>query len=585
MPRKFNHNNSRIKIMNAVTAQLQTFSDYHSFQSNEDSLKETGHPSDPLSTEAEQLSKEKDYGTLEKMGLKEPQEEPCNTNGFPAPHTAFCCPCPSCLLGLPLQQDVLALPLRQDNQAPPERQVVDLTPPLQDERKEKRKARLEAKIQSKKACKAAGEDLQTGSKKNSDGMSNEKVDHKSDTPGDVKAANAETIMKELIEKEEEKHRKSAEKRRAGNSQNNRKPASGSASKGAGSGKPAAPGKAGGKKADDGKAVKKKADDKKAAEKKAGEKKADDGKAAKKKADDKKSDDTVEPSSGSAPEGAGSGEPAASGKSDEKKTDDSKAVEKKTDEKKAAEKKADEKKADGGKAVEKEADEKKADEKVDDGKAVDQEKVASPEVSAPPQDERLSKFARKICQPSLRCPEHSRIRRWQTTDPGTIRKFEDKKHSGERILRYENLSDDEILVQRARHYLPGTEHLLRDPAFRSIYTFPTERGYGVVARLSHNQTTVDGILNIGIGKSDFVFHKHFKEADFSNAPRDPFQDVGNLKEREDAGAKLWKSQDDDFALDVSEKGVLEFTYPGHTLQVHPFNFNLFEKELAKIAQQH
>ena len=248
--------------------------------------------------------------------------------------------------------------------------------------------------------------------------------------------------------------------------------------------------------------------KKAGKQKTKKKKAAVGETAENRSDVKKTDNTAET------------------KACEKKADNT--AEKKTEEKKVdntAEKKADEKKADD--TAEKKTEEKKADDTAE-MKADEKEPAAAggkaPEVVPDlALREKLSKFALKICQPSLRCPEDARIVRWRTTDLAEIRKFEDKKR-GNIVRGYEKLSDDEILVQRARHYLPGTEHLLKDPACRSIYAFPTNRGYGVVARLIHNKITVDGILYIGMSRTGMVFHKYFEKFDFSNARRDPFQDV-------------------------------------------------------------
>ena len=59
MRRKFNHNNSRIKIMNALTARM-TVSDSHSFPIQEEPLQEASQPPDLMATEAEQPLKEQE---------------------------------------------------------------------------------------------------------------------------------------------------------------------------------------------------------------------------------------------------------------------------------------------------------------------------------------------------------------------------------------------------------------------------------------------------------------------------------------------------------------------------------------------
>ncbi len=176
---------------------------------------------------------------------------------------------------------------------------------------------------------------------------------------------------------------------------------------------------------------------------------------------------------------------------------------------------------------------------------------------------------------------SRVTRWSTESVCEIRQFSDIDPSGEQIWRYRELSEEEVLIQRAYHYLPGTERLLTRPDFRDTYAFPTERGYGMVAQLSLNNKDQQGLLYIGIDKTNTVFHQYFEIRNFQN------ENIFIEQEREESVYKEkdkieeWMSKNDPFTLDVSESGVLQFTYSkNHAIKIFP----LFPERLPNIARK-
>jgi hypothetical protein len=207
------------------------------------------------------------------------------------------------------------------------------------------------------------------------------------------------------------------------------------------------------------------------------------------------------------------------------------------------------------------------------KAIKKEPVLS-------QKDRLSKFALKLYEDPFKGVEHSRIRRWKIMDPNQIRAFEDYVQ-GEKVLHYENLNDEEIFEQRARHYLPGIECLLKGNVYQKIYTFPTNTGFGMVCQLSYHEETYNGIIYTGINKANTIYHKYFEDVNFTDNTRDLFQDTEQTKqEAKQADLADWQSVND-FVLDISDKGVLNFQYSDHELKVYPLQEKLFKKELAKI----
>jgi hypothetical protein len=206
----------------------------------------------------------------------------------------------------------------------------------------------------------------------------------------------------------------------------------------------------------------------------------------------------------------------------------------------------------------------------------------PASSASAWEDKATKFTLKLFENSFKCVEDERVQRWKTTKPDVIRQFVDNTARGNRVQHYRNFNDEQIHEQRVRHYLPGPERLLKDPSYRSIYAFPTDRGYGFVAQLSYNEMAHNGILFIGMDKAHIVFHKYFEEVDFNNVARNVFQDNEpvNFQEVSESKSEEWAKKLD-YDLDISKEGILHYRYSDHDIRIYPLNKELFEQKLANM----
>ncbi len=198
-----------------------------------------------------------------------------------------------------------------------------------------------------------------------------------------------------------------------------------------------------------------------------------------------------------------------------------------------------------------------------------------------QEEILAKFTLNLWKGPSNVFQEARIERWKIKELGKIRFFQDKDQEGNFIFRYKDLDDEAILEQRARHFLPGTERLLRDP-YRSIYTFSTNRGYGAIGQLTHHHQLHDGVLYFGIDKTHKIFHKYFENANFKQLSPNVFEDRAQVFDSEDKIERdpQWQVQSD-FRVEVSDKGVVSFFYSDdHQITLFPLNKDLFNKALSK-----
>lgn len=193
---------------------------------------------------------------------------------------------------------------------------------------------------------------------------------------------------------------------------------------------------------------------------------------------------------------------------------------------------------------------------------------------------FSNFALTLMKKNFSLPEYKRVHRWISEDPEVIRQFVDIDMDGLKIFRYQNLTDEQIFEQRAKHYLPGTERLLKDSSYRTIYAFPTDLGFGLVVQLTFNQLPRNGILYIGINDRQHVFHKYFEEVNFTTSNSNIFQDKEKINLEKNEAAEEWSSNYK-YTLDISETGVLKFTYSDHDIRIFPIRQDLLKKKFLHI----
>lgn len=182
------------------------------------------------------------------------------------------------------------------------------------------------------------------------------------------------------------------------------------------------------------------------------------------------------------------------------------------------------------------------------------------------------------------------KRWEKAGPNEIRRFVDTNANGEKIQKYQRLSNDSLLEQRARHYLLGIKSLLGDPTDRSIYSFPTDRGFGMLGEITIGNHSEVGVVYFGIGENGVIYHQYFekltsieKEKIFSDETIDldlnSFS-VQPVEAKEDSDGE-WKSTSL-YNIEISEKGVVCFNYPGedHSIRIFPLRKEKLDTKMFK-----
>jgi len=177
-------------------------------------------------------------------------------------------------------------------------------------------------------------------------------------------------------------------------------------------------------------------------------------------------------------------------------------------------------------------------------------------------------------------QHPRVtKRWKTADSKAIRTFRDFNNQGELVHRYQDMSEDALMWQRARHYLPGLEQLVLEPKERALYSFPTKNGYGLFVDLYFNGQCHHGVVYLGIGTDKVLYHRYFEVIKDLKEMESVFQGRGveepSTKEDDEPGE--WTNVGDYVYDRVSGDGILtlRFTKETHFLQIHPVRPDLLE----------
>lgn len=186
-------------------------------------------------------------------------------------------------------------------------------------------------------------------------------------------------------------------------------------------------------------------------------------------------------------------------------------------------------------------------------------------------------------------EHKRVtKRWHTKNPEDIRLLEDfeknlKTGAYEKIHRYSKLSDEEILKRRECHYLPGLTSLLIKEE-RELYTFPTNRGVAMLAKLITPTRSEEGVVYFGVEKrklgnteelinriENWVYHAHFKKVKNSDQIFIDCNERPSLEEPEENTVKLNEINIDSLGTSTIiayKNGILEvrFVNEEHYLEI-------------------
>ena len=194
---------------------------------------------------------------------------------------------------------------------------------------------------------------------------------------------------------------------------------------------------------------------------------------------------------------------------------------------------------------------------------------------PLHNNRLVKFISDIYQRAFSIPEAPRVARWNTKDINQIKGFPDIK-KGHTVYQYKNNTNDSILEQRARHFLPGIERLLNTP-YKEIYSKKINNAsFKFNARLLHGNKVYEGPVTIGIDRnSNTLFHKYFEgrvNAALNERYSSDLEKMNRVEEE-------WSVPGENFSLDGTNEGELIFSYSTHQLRVFPVQMDLFEEAIS------
>ncbi|MGA8165124.1 MAG: hypothetical protein WB791_08900 [Waddliaceae bacterium] len=171
-------------------------------------------------------------------------------------------------------------------------------------------------------------------------------------------------------------------------------------------------------------------------------------------------------------------------------------------------------------------------------------------------------------------EHSRVtRRWKTEDPETLRNNVDWVN-GQPVHRYRHCSDEEVLSQRAKHYLPDLAKTFQDPQEREIYTYATDRGFGIMNEFFYGDGTQGeyGTTRFGIGERDgkpWVYHQYV-ESGIDRPVEELMRDQESAPPSESEDDEEWEPTVKCQIESISDTGVMTVKFPGekHWLKIYP-----------------
>jgi len=178
-------------------------------------------------------------------------------------------------------------------------------------------------------------------------------------------------------------------------------------------------------------------------------------------------------------------------------------------------------------------------------------------------------------------EHHRVtKRWRSNSYDDLKRLTDFV-DGVPVHRYEHMDEQELMFQRACHYLPGIETILAAPKARARYTFETPKGFGILAKLVMNDTSYEGIVYLGVERTlgtpkDHlkIYHKCFKQlSGVDSLFRSNGSSSHQIDELEDGWEPVGK-----YSLTVEKDARLNllFENEGHRLTVYPVSESLREE---------
>lgn len=121
---------------------------------------------------------------------------------------------------------------------------------------------------------------------------------------------------------------------------------------------------------------------------------------------------------------------------------------------------------------------------------------------------------------------SRVKRWSIRDSRKISGFQDRDPSGAPIFRYAGLTLEQLVEQQTLHNLGGIKRILSDERLAAIYSLKyIPRGNSTdgrigrcfYAEMNYKGKNTLGLVNVGIGKDNTIFHALFTPVNPADKP--------------------------------------------------------------------
>jgi len=187
---------------------------------------------------------------------------------------------------------------------------------------------------------------------------------------------------------------------------------------------------------------------------------------------------------------------------------------------------------------------------------------------------LAQYALEIAKRKSPYKEAPRVtRRWQTRDIDKIKRFADKSRTHGIVFHYTNLNQEQIIEQRAKHYLPGLDRIFSNILDRKIYTFSTDRGLGMMAQLMRNNKPPEyGVIYFGIN-GNTIYHRYFEQQTKDDVLNKIFTDHTYEECPDDTDDWFTPSG---YSFEVLNNGLINVTFSNesHYVNIFPVRPDLF-----------
>lgn len=211
-------------------------------------------------------------------------------------------------------------------------------------------------------------------------------------------------------------------------------------------------------------------------------------------------------------------------------------------------------------------------------------IAAPPVIAKPTLSASDLRSRKAIELSRQKPPFDMddrvTKRWITKDLNQLRQLGPT---------YACLDDEDLALERSKHYWPGLEKLITRKEDRDIYTFPTDRGLGVVCEMTHEGKKQRGIIYYGIGIDEktgiqTIFHRWFVPRNLTSSRMQELFNDPSPQVTPESGGK-WTSVGS-HTFQYSDKGVVTLTYDDepHSLRIMPLRHDLLDPKAFSVTQK-